>query len=252
MAQTFFNNSTTLECPSLGNEKDKNNKDVPIINLGNQANKNDCLVNLTEFHGDIKHYLAPENKWEFATLIVPTVRDNVSNRTQYEKQRASLLEDIAKLQEAETPQQGDKAIQDWLKAKYPAVNITDMGYQCGDFRCLVFAFKRTENRFDPALLTGSVVAPIPAPQPDTVANAFVPSMPEKKAPEVEIISAPPKEPEQHHDPMIIDDDETPKKTEDEPKKKKKNKRPREEESSDDEKSSSVSEKKHKKKKSKKE
>jgi len=53
--------------------------------------------------------LAPENKWEFAALIVPTARES-ANRAQQEKQRAALLEDLNHLQTAETPEQGNELI----------------------------------------------------------------------------------------------------------------------------------------------
>jgi len=52
MTQTFFNNSTSLQPNTLGNELDRNSKQVPIINTGNKENA-DFLVNLTEYHGTI-------------------------------------------------------------------------------------------------------------------------------------------------------------------------------------------------------
>jgi len=166
-------------------------------------------------------------------------------------------------------------ITEWLKAKYPTVALTDMGYQCGDFRCLVFAFKRTENRFDPAILSirySAPVQPIIAPVPDvvvpvvaaaaptivsviaTAAPAIASAIPQEpqttqKGPDdmdIEILPTPP--PADQQDVAMVDASQEPS---EEPKKresKKKQKRAREEKSSDeDESESSVSEKKSKKK-----
>lgn len=259
--QQCFNGVTTLECPSLGSEKDNKNKEVPITNLGNTLFKNDCLVNLTEFHGDIKPYLDVKNKWEFCMLIVPTNREAAANaRTSNEKMRATLLEDINKLQTAETPEDGDKKIQEWLKAKYPSIQLTDLGYLCGEFRCIIFAFKRTENRFDPALLVDRppTVSILPVPQPDKVAGSFTPAMaPPKEDDEVQIVTKKSLEVDQQkeklpNDPMEVDQQKekpnTKKKAPVEEEQPKKTKRVRDE-PSQDEPSSSASEVRERKPKS---
>lgn len=146
--------ATVLHGPStFGSEINNQNQEVQILNTGNMRQR-DFMLNLTEYNGDIAHVLKHENKWDFAALLVPINRKVTNPEAQLKEveRRTKFLDSTKPLLEAETPEAGDKAIKDWLQTRAASgVSINELGHQSENFRCIIFAFKRFENRFSAAV-----------------------------------------------------------------------------------------------------